>query len=81
MPCGVEQVARAFDYSRRGLYAGRVVLSGNRISEDSGTGELALHSSCHFLSLAGKQELHHVHLIWCSRTRRVCKPNVQTMRL
>ena len=81
MPFGVEQVARAFDYSRRDPYAGRVLLSGNRISEDSGNGELALHSSCHFLFLAGKQELYHVHLMWCSGTRRVCKPNVHTMRL
>ena len=36
MPFGVEQVARAFNRSRRGLYAGRKILSGNKISEDGG---------------------------------------------
>lgn len=37
MPLGVEQIARAVaKRSRRGLYAGRQVLSGNNISEDGG---------------------------------------------
>lgn len=37
MPLGIEQIARAVARrSRRGLYAGRQVLSGNKVSEDGG---------------------------------------------
>lgn len=37
MPLGIEQVTRAVARrSRRGLYAGRQVLSGNKVSEDGG---------------------------------------------
>ena len=49
MPLGIEAVARAFaKRSRRGLFAGKQVLFGNKVSEDGGN-RCGKRGACTFL--------------------------------
>lgn len=79
MPLGVGQLARAvMGRSRQGLYGGKRILSGNKVSEDGGN----KYAPARCDAFATKQMAVKVFVTLLTyRSRRTWKPNVQKMTL